>query len=76
VTIPVVGRSFTGAWVRGQRDAQIEACGLVAQFLSEGGELPTTLSKGELPRTLSKGSSTEFHDDLRDSALGSETKEQ
>lgn len=35
VRVPVVGRSFTGRWERGQRDAQSDACRLVSKFLSE-----------------------------------------
>jgi len=52
VTVPVAGRSFTGEWARGQRDAQIEACNLVSAFLNDGG----------LTRTPSRGSSGELLD--------------
>lgn len=33
VHVPVARRSFTGDWVRGSREAQIDACLLVAKFL-------------------------------------------
>merc|ERR1712060_543790 len=33
VSIPSLDQVFVGDWVRGQRDAQIEACYLVADFL-------------------------------------------
>jgi len=33
VRVPVAGRSFTGEWARGSREAQINACLLVANFL-------------------------------------------
>merc|ERR1712176_1202257 len=35
VHLPVVERSFTGNWVRGGREAQIDTCLLVADFLDE-----------------------------------------
>lgn len=37
VSIPVLQRKFDGNWVRGQRDAQIEAIGRVNAFLDEDG---------------------------------------
>ncbi|CAE7769365.1 unnamed protein product [Symbiodinium sp. CCMP2592] len=33
VTIAVVQRSFTGPWVRGQRESQLEACKMVEEYL-------------------------------------------
>jgi len=36
VKIPVASQTFTGPWARGQRDAQIDACGIVSEFLSAG----------------------------------------
>lgn len=36
VTVPVAGKTFTGQWMRGQRDAQIETCRLVSAFLDAG----------------------------------------
>lgn len=35
VNIPVIGKTFTGDWVRGQRDAQINAIRQVTSFLDE-----------------------------------------
>lgn len=35
--VPVIGKTFTGDWARGQRAAQIDACVHVAAFLDEGG---------------------------------------
>jgi len=37
VYVPILGRSFTGAWVRGQRDAQISASEQVGAFLDAHG---------------------------------------
>merc|ERR1719476_54128 len=33
VFVPVIGRTFKGAWARGQREAQISAVGYVSAFL-------------------------------------------
>lgn len=35
VNVPLAGRSFSGAWKRGQREAQIDACVQISQFLDE-----------------------------------------
>lgn len=35
VHVPLAGRSFTGNWARGQREAQIDACAQIAEFLDE-----------------------------------------
>lgn len=35
VTVPVIGKVFTGCWVRGQRDAQLDALSQVTHFLDE-----------------------------------------
>lgn len=37
VTVPVLGQTFVGDWVRGQRDAQIQASYRVAEFLDGNG---------------------------------------
>mmetsp|Transcript_26929 Transcript_26929/g.62594 ORF Transcript_26929/g.62594 Transcript_26929/m.62594 type:complete len:414 (-) Transcript_26929:266-1507(-) len=38
VTIAVVQKNFTGPWVRGQREAQLEACKLVEEYLDSVSE--------------------------------------
>jgi len=63
VSVPVAGRSFTGSWARGQRDAQIEACNLVNAFLD-----------GDMTRTPSRGSSGDFQIDESDDTPGAESK--
>jgi len=51
VNIPVIGRSFTGDWTRGQRDAQISASAEVAAFLDQGvGAGPSPQSEGPQER--------------------------
>merc|ERR1719188_284397 len=45
VHVPLAGRTFRGSWTRGQREAQIEACGKIGDFLD-----------GEFPRPSPKAS--------------------
>lgn len=45
VHIAAIPRTFLGQWARGQREAQIEACLLVEQFLNQGG-LTLSAKKG------------------------------
>jgi len=40
VHVPLAGKTFRGGWTRGQREAQIEACGKIGEFLD--GEFPRT----------------------------------
>lgn len=35
VHLPLAGRTFVGAWLRGQREAQIDACSQITEFLDE-----------------------------------------
>jgi len=35
VHLPLAGRTFIGAWLRGQREAQIDACTRITEFLDE-----------------------------------------
>lgn len=35
VTVPLAGRYFVGNWMHGQRDAQIDACSQVIEFLNQ-----------------------------------------
>mmetsp|Transcript_111225 Transcript_111225/g.321577 ORF Transcript_111225/g.321577 Transcript_111225/m.321577 type:complete len:439 (-) Transcript_111225:188-1504(-) len=40
VHVPLAGRTFVGTWTRGQREAQIDACSKIAEFLDA--EFPRT----------------------------------
>jgi len=51
VHVPVAGRSFTGQWARGSREAQIDACLLVGKFLDGADD------KQPISRAASIGSS-------------------
>jgi len=44
VTVPVLGRSFAGAWARAQRDAQISASEQVGAFLDHKGAFQPELA--------------------------------
>eukprot|EP00440_Ansanella_granifera_P019029 gb/GFBE01020679.1/.p1 GENE.gb/GFBE01020679.1/~~gb/GFBE01020679.1/.p1 ORF type:complete len:471 (+),score=85.53 gb/GFBE01020679.1/:1-1413(+) len=61
VQIPAAGRNFEGPWVRGQREAQIEACHLVSAFLSTGSTRSTTSGES----FSSEGSSQNQQPELR-----------
>jgi len=53
VSVPVMDMSFVGEWMRGQREAQIEACHLVSQFLNE--HLPSKVSSDRTSKKASSG---------------------
>lgn len=40
VHVPLAGKTFVGTWTRGQREAQIDACSKIAEFLDA--EFPRT----------------------------------
>lgn len=56
VLIPAAKQAFEGPWVRGQREAQIETCNLVTNFLNSSSGSPIT---GSSPMSSSTIASTD-----------------
>jgi len=46
VVVQLIGRQFTGGWARGQRDAQLDAVGLLASFIDNGGLIGSDGERG------------------------------